>query len=242
MSKKISMDITDESFIELENLKKERHKSYGNIVSSMLRIMRKESDIKEDLISFAENRLRALYKELRLAKDFGRQHIYEKMQQYVDLLAFLENDDTLTLGVILSEISEKELKRIRLIDGTLMCPEDFVLLNENEAEESRFAIVIEVENSNFLVPHFVFFSEKSTRNCTVDDFSYICQLCAQKWPKFQEIIDNEDYTQCLNESEAHMVPRIEYFDIKERNDLNYSNPYAFPIGSQIVRDKQITPE
>lgn len=61
MSKKISMDITDESFIELENLKKERHKSYGNIVSSMLRIMRKESDIKEDLISFAENRLRALY-------------------------------------------------------------------------------------------------------------------------------------------------------------------------------------
>lgn len=249
MSKKISMDITDESFIELENLKKERHKSYGNIVSSMLRIMRKESDIKEDLISFAENRLRALYKELRLAKDFGRQHIYEKMQQYVDLLAFLENDDTLTLGVILSEISEKELKRIRLIDGTLMCPEDFVLLNENEAEESRFAIVIEVENSNFLVPHFVFFSEKSTRNCTVDDFSYICQLCAQKWPKFQEIIDtakktigNEDYTQCLNEPEVHMVPRIEYFDIKERNDLNYSNPYAFPIGSQIVRDKQITPE
>ena len=44
MSKKISMDITDESFIELENLKKERHKSYGSIVNSMLRILRKESD------------------------------------------------------------------------------------------------------------------------------------------------------------------------------------------------------
>lgn len=115
MSKKISMDITDESFIELENWKKERHKSYGNIVSSMLHIMRKESDIKEELISFTENRLRALYKELSLSKDFGRQHIYEKMQQYVDLLAFSKNDDTLTLSAILSEISEKELKRTRLM-------------------------------------------------------------------------------------------------------------------------------
>lgn len=244
MSKKICMDITDESFIELETLKKERHKSYGNIVSSILHIMPKESDIKEELISFTENRLRALYKELSLSKDFGRQHIYEKMQQYVDLLAFLKNDDTLTLSAILSEISEKELKRTRLIDGTLICPEDFILLNENEAEESHFVIVIEVENTKFLAPHFVFFSEKSTRNCTADDFSYICQLCAQKWPQFQKIIDtakrpigNKDYTECLNEFEVRMAPRIEYFDIKEKNDLNYSNPYTSPIGCQIVRDK-----
>ena len=133
MSKKISMDITDESFFELENWKKERHKSYGNIMDSMLRILRKDSDIKEELIFFTQNRLRTLYKELRLSNEFGKQKIYDKMQQYVDFWAFWECDDTLTLGAILSEISEKELKRIKLIDGTLTYPADFVLLNENEA-------------------------------------------------------------------------------------------------------------
>lgn len=244
MSKKISMDINDESFFELENWKKERRKSYGNIVDSMLRILRKDSDIKEELIFFTQNRLRTLYKELRLSNEFGKQKIYDKMQQYVDFWAFWECDDTITLGAILSEISEKELKRIKLIDGTLTYPVDFVLLNENEAEESHFVIVVEVGNTSFSVPHFVYFSGKSTRDCTSDDFSHICQLCTQKWPKFQSIIDtakkpiwSKDYTQCLNESEVRIAPQIGYFDIKAKNDLNYSKLYKPPMGVQIVRDK-----
>lgn len=242
-SRKISMDITEENFENLETLKKEYRKSYGNIVNSMLRILRKESDIKEELIFFAQNRLRALHKELRTSENFETRKIFDKMQEYVELLAFLENDDSLTLGAILSDLSgsESQLKRIKIMNGILTYPEDFMLLNENEAEISPFVIIIEVANARFSVPHFVYFSPISTRELTPDNLSYINQLCVEKWSYFQEIVDtakkpifDENYN-CLNEAEMQIAPRIGYFDVKPKKASDFSKLCASPMGVQIVQ-------
>ena len=241
MSKKISIDLSDENIETLERWKTERQMPYGTTINLLLRILCRSSDIKDELITICKSRIRALYSEMDLAGDLEYQKLFNKSLQYLDILSFVTGDTQIS---VTSVLAEKQMKKIRLADGVLVYPEDFILLNESSAQQYRYVSVVEVRNAPFSVPHFIFFSGKDAKDYTDTDTHYIEQLCAQKWPRFQEIIgsakrpiyDPDKPFVCLNSAEMRVAPQIGHFSIRATFDPSYSSLYAAPMGIKIVRD------
>lgn len=243
MSKKISVDLTDENFEAIDNFKVTRQMPYSTFINLLIRIACKSTDMKEELITICKTRIRAIYADMDKVGNYEFQKLYNKSLQYLDLLSVLTDDKQLSVTNILNE---KQMKKIRLADGYLIYPsEDFILLNESASQTYCNVCIIEVRNAKFEVPHFIYFSEGTTSTYKTADITYIKQLCVQKWPRFQEIVDTEkrpvydpdDPFRCLNDDEMRDSPQIGYFGIRATNDPGYSSLYEPPYGIKIVRDR-----
>ena len=64
MTRKISVDLTDENFEALDKFKESRNMPYSIIINRLLRILCKSPDIKEELITICKSRIRTLYAEM----------------------------------------------------------------------------------------------------------------------------------------------------------------------------------
>ena len=242
MSKKISVDLTDENFETLDHWKEDHKMPYSTVMNLLLRILCRSSDVKEELITICKSRIRSLYSQMDQAGDFEYQELFNKASWYLDILSFITNDPQLSVTSILSET---QMKKIRLADGTLIYPENCILLNGDSARLYRHVSIVEVRNASFSVPHFIYFSDKEANRYTDTDTAYIEQLCAEKWPRFQEIINTAKHPiydpanplVCLNDLEMHSSPQIGHFGIRANNDPSFSNLYAAPMGIIIVRDQ-----
>lgn len=241
MTRKISVDLTDENFEALDKFKESRNMPYSIIINRLLRILCKSPDIKEELITICKSRIRTLYAEMDQVGTFECQKFYNKSAQYMEILSFLTQNPQITVSSILDEA---QMKKIRLVDGYLIYPENFILLNESAAQNYRNVCIVEVRNAQFPVPHFIYFSGNTPAHYTDADTTYINQLCVQKWPRFQEIADTakrpiydpDNPMRCLNDAEMRTAPQIGYFGIIATNDPNYSDLYAAPYNIKIIRD------
>ena len=215
---------------------------YSTVINLLLRVLCRSSDVKEELITICKSRIRALYSQMDQAGDFEYQELFNKSSWYLDILSFVTNDPQLT---VTSVLSEKQMKKIRLADGILIYPEDCILLNDGFAKLYRYVSIVEVRNAKFPVPHFIYFSDKEVNRYTDADTTYIEQLCAEKWPRFQEIIhtakqpiyDPANPLVCLNDLEMRSAPQIGHFGIRANNDPSFSSLYAAPMGIIIIRDQ-----
>ena len=243
MSKKISVDLSDENFEALDNFKEAHQMPYSTTINLLLRILCKSADIKDELITICKTRIRAIYADMEQAGEFEYQKLFNKSCQYLNILSFLTQDSHISVTKVLDE---KQMKKIRLADGYLTYPDDFILLNESAAQSYRYVCIVEVRNSKFAVPDFIYFSGNDTKHYTDNDISYIKQLCCQKWPRFQEIVETERHPiydpenplRCLNDEEMRISPQIGYFGIMATNDPNYSSLYAAPFNIKIIRDER----
>ena len=155
MTRKISVDLTDENFEALDKFKESRNMPYSIIINRLLRILCKSPDIKEELITICKSRIRTLYAEMDQVGTFECQKFYNKSTQYMEILSFLTQNPQITVSSILDEA---QMKKIRLVDGYLIYPENFILLNESAAQNYRNVCIVEVRNAQFPVPHFIYFS------------------------------------------------------------------------------------
>ena len=64
MSRKISVDLSDENFEALDKFRESRNMPYSIIINRLLRILCKSPDIKDELITICKSRIRALYAEI----------------------------------------------------------------------------------------------------------------------------------------------------------------------------------
>ena len=155
MARKISVDLTDENFEALDKFKESRNMPYSIIINRLLRILCKSPDIKDELITICKSRIRALYAEMDQVGTFECQKLYNKSAQYMEILSFLTQNPQITVSSILDEA---QTKKIRLVDGYLIYPENFILLNESAAQTYRNVCIVGVRNAQFPVPHFIYFS------------------------------------------------------------------------------------
>ena len=176
MARKISVDLTDENFEALDKFKESRNMPYSIIINRLLRILCKSPDIKDELITICKSRIRALYAEMDQVGTFECQKLYNKSAQYMEILSFLTQNPQITVSSILDEA---QMKKIRLVDGYLMYPENFILLNESAAQTYRNVCIVEVRNAQFPVPHFIYFSGNNPSHYTDADTTYINQLCVR---------------------------------------------------------------
>ena len=93
---------------------------------------------------------------------FHRAPLVQERDSYMEILRLLN-------GGIYETHEEKDeeptMKKIKLADGYLIIPSDWIIVNPERAEHCRYAAVLECRNSaKYGVPHFIYFN----------DFRYAC--------------------------------------------------------------------
>lgn len=139
---------------------------------------------------------------------------------------------------------ESSMTKIRLQNGYLIIPKDWIVVNENAAENSRYAFVMECRNHiKYGVPHFIYLSNE--KNYSNDMEKHFRELCRMKWNKFIEIEelekknklvpDPDNPKEYLNTKEYLAAPIMGFFPIEEQGETLRLDGEEPPFGAMIVR-------
>ena len=244
MGKKLSFDLTDENTKTLEAIKADQHTPFGQTLNSLVELFcRIPADVNGELLDFCKSKIQELYEEMDRAGEYEAQALMNKSQTYQNLAMFLNHGFRISIN---SSESKPKMQKIEMLNGCLICPSDYIILNRDAAEYCDYASVVEVRNAKFGVPHFVYFHLKDANDYTDSDYKMIEESCVREWPRFQEIIDSlveaipdpdaDNKWQYLNEKEVNESPQIGHFSIYIQGDPRYPSNYKPPMGTKIIRN------
>lgn len=247
---KLTIDLSDCNKEILEKIKTERRMPYGNTINSLIDAFCEiPESVKKELLTFIKTRIKALYKEMDVAEDFLFRDLAMQSEAYIEIATFLNDGRRISIESI---ESEPTLTKYPVRNGILICPDDWIVLNPEQADVMMYAGVVECRNSenfgkeNFgeKIPHFVFFSNKKYAK-EYDNYytDHINKLCVQMWPNFQKVIesqvepidDPERPGYQLNAEEWMKAPTIGHFSVYEHGDPIYGTKYEPPAGARIIR-------
>jgi hypothetical protein len=236
---KLTIDLTQENRETLEKIKSEQRIPYGSTINELIHTFGSIPDsIKKEMISFIKQKMQTLYKEMDTAGVLQLEELNHKSQSYAAIAAFLNNGKKVTIDKATS------LKKIPILDGFLLCPENWIIVNPDAAENSLYACVIECRNSaKYGVPHFVVFTQRQyVKDYSAEDENYIFHLCSLAYPKFKEIlkmqvkpIEDPDHPGLLLNADLWLnAPTIGIFDIYVNGDPKFGPDYEPIYGARIV--------
>lgn len=252
MSVKRTIDIHDANDEVLEMYKTERGMGYGTFVNGLIHtVCLRPEKVKLEMLSFIKQRLHLLYRQMDQADKFEAAQLMEEAQAYRDFAKYL-NDG---IDVDIDEANKEPImERIPMMNSYIIVPDDWIILNRDEAEQCEYALVVEVRQGKKTrqIPHFVFFHNLESSNQYDKTFcDMVNRKCAQAYPEFQEFIDWEndhpdmelkpdpDHPgQFLNAEDVLYGPQIGHFHVYVQGDRAYGN-YEPPYGVRIVRTKEV---
>lgn len=130
-----------------------------------------------------------------------------------------------------------EYRKIKLQNGYLVVPENFVVLEKSVTEKADYAGVVEEKNGN--VPHYVFLSEIPVSEYTAEDEERIYALCGEVNPEVISLREQEIDLQydangnILNATEWQLAPRFGAFVIPE-----VASEEELYLGTGIIRKER----
>lgn len=239
---KLTIDLTEKNRETLDKIKTDQRSSYGTTINELIEVFfNTPESVKKELVEFIIQKLKQLYKQMDTTDDFNFKEISEKTQAYINIAALFNNRKSLSANEIDSAVT---LRKIPMKNGFLICPEEWIIVNPEEAKDSEYACVLECRNSSkYGIPHFLIFS-----NCeTVKSYSQlyeesIYRKCCSAYPKFSEILemqvtpidDPDNPGLILNTDEWIGAPNIGLFDVYIQDDPKYGIKYNPPFGARIV--------
>lgn len=129
------------------------------------------------------------------------------------------------------------MKEFSLANGCLIVPADWIVVNEEQAQDSRYAAVLEYwGNSECQIPYFIcLYDEKKGNN----DFSEqqkkdFYAKCIEKYPEVKTALDESNVNQPLSNSDREKKG-FGIFCIPDANDCPSDKA---PYGAVIVREKK----
>lgn len=236
-SHKFSVDVGGENKIALDILSENMKMKYGPTINLLISgICRLHPNVKRELLEFCQTQYISASETQVHAGVMENKELEEQKAQYLTL-AKLIND-----GNHLSVQSSDRMRKVKLKDGYLIIPSNWIVLNEDEGNKYAYAGVVECRNSGlYNVPHFVFLNEYKY-GCDYNEelYEYVHSMCIKAWPSFEDIIKKQvkpipnplkhgDY---LNVKEFLEAPTIGHFHLPESNETN--NPVC---GAVIIRTK-----
>lgn len=246
-SNKLTFDLTAENKAILEKLNSSTSIPYGRLINLLINEVCNMMDPIHDIMQSA---LMHLYgqakKSLAQAKknddEYHRFELERELKSISNLLMFISDD--------FSEPSEdrpREMKKIALADGYLVIPKDWIVANEEQAQYSHNAVVIECQGDRDApIPHFIYlFDGKSANDLSDRQEKDFYSKCIEKWPGFRAILaesnanqpiqDPDDPLRYLNADEYLRKIKIGIFYIDDAGDYPTGDP---PYGAVIVRSKK----
>lgn len=240
---KFSFDVNADNKEVLDDLTANYMLKYGPMLNKIIgTFCRMPDSIKNVIEKACLTEYKRISAELEKTPDeFHRKPLEQERESYLEILKLI-NDG---IYVIPEEDNEANvMKKIKLADGYLVIPSNWIVVNPERAENCRYAAVLECRNSaKYGVPHFIYLNNYKYGNEYTNDMEeQFYSLCRKTWPRFSEIEelnkknqpvpDPENKGHYLN-TEAYLnAPIIGLFSIDEQGD----NPTGeYPYGAMIVR-------
>lgn len=193
-------------------------------------------EVKNSFLEFCLTQCKKISELQKNEGQIGKAFLEEQKKEYLEIAKLINE------GIELQIKEEKTIKRVKLKDGYLEIPSEWIVLNESDSDLYSYAGVIECRNSaHYNVPHFVFLNEhKYACDYTDDLYEKVHKMCIEVWPDFKEIIKKQvkpvpDPTtpgNYLNLDEFMAAPTIGHFHLPLNTETK--NPVC---GAQIVHTK-----
>lgn len=238
--KKLSIDLKNENQIKLEKIKKESRSPYGSTINSLIKTFCDlPEEIRADMTTFCEYKIQSLCKQMNIAKGYELERTTLLTEKYIDIITFFSGT-TVSLEAI---VSKPKMNTIAIKGGTIIFPDDWIVINPNAAKFFTNAGVVECrEACGLRAPHFLFFTNE-TKKFSREEIERINMLCAKASPVFEKILklqvhlveDPDRPGKYLNEKEFLASPQIGHFFLYEQDDPSYPSEYEPPYGARIIR-------
>lgn len=240
---KFSLNISGENKKTLDDLTANYMLKYGPMINRIIgTFCRMPKSIRKVIEKACLSEYKKISAELEKTPDsFHRQSLEQERESYLQILKLINNG----IYTIPNEDSkDNAMKKVKLEDGYLIIPTDWIVVNPEQAENCRYAAVLECRNyERYGVPHFIYLHNDRIRNEFTDSMEEeFCELCRKAWDKFPEIEelnkknklvpDPEHKDQYLNAEAYLSAPIIGIFNIEEQGENPFNDP---PYGAKIVR-------
>jgi len=246
VKRKLSIDLTPENRQTLEEIKKTYGIPYGDTINTILTaVLAQSPESSASLLGFLKSEMRTISAKLNVTGAYGNEQLKQQYNEYGILARCFNDWKYLTPRDL---CSKEKLQKIRIKNGLLICPEDWIILNPEEAREKEYAGVVECNNSSFYhIPHFVWFRESpSVTDITLEEKESVKKMCVQKWPHFKDIIqkqvtlvsDSEYPGNYKNLDEWMRSPEIGLFTILADDNPLYDAEKKPPFGAKIIKNKK----
>lgn len=110
------------------------------------------------------------------------------------------------------------------------------------ARQCYYAGVVECRRADYQMPHFLFFTNKTSREYDDKLYKEVNEACCKALSGFRDIlsrqvkpIDDANGHQ-LNYEERDAAPTLGYFALYEQGDPKLPPDFKFPMGTMIVHD------
>lgn len=222
---RVSFEIHEENARKLELLTKNKNIKLTTVINNLLCFfLEMPEDLTVSFNSFISTSITSLDETNQNSQDFNR-NILTKEIEGLKLMYTLINKGA----------NYETEHTLRISNGILLIPHEWIIVNPEVAAESSCAIVLECRNGNKLkLPHFVYLTNDPNVINDQAELTEFKELCSAKWPQFKEkILDrqitpkyDDDYY-ITNLHEWQLSPAIGFFDID-----------AIPIESIEERNKK----
>lgn len=240
---KLSIDLKPENRKILQELKNERGWPYGTTINTLISTFCDIPEkVSQEMLDVIEVKLKELYKRLDKAEAFETQALIREREVYNSMATFFNKGLTVSAETI---EQTPTMQKIQIKDSYLVIPNDWIVLNPEDADDAYYAGVIEVRHhEKYGVPYMVvLLKEKHFYTYAKNHEEWIYARCQQAWEGFANILSMQvkpvdDPTRPgykLNEAEWAAAPNIYYYDIYVNDDRKYGRRYKTPYGAQIVR-------
>lgn len=256
LRKKVSFDLDFENEFFLNSLKKQNGIQTGKCINDLLRIFSTipasstNPSAQDELLQFCKYSIKNLYDQLDCCESSEERDLYQKVYIFRTLAKYLNNGREIQKSDLNSLTN---MHKIDLLNGYIIIPKDFIVLNEENSIKYQNAIIIECRNrEKYNIPNFIFFTNMRSIEELDDSIMILIQeKCIKKWPQFADVIskqvdpiyDANSPFLPLNLTEWNNAPNIGYFWVFAHGDQMLKNPYQKnPYGIQLYHNQSLKKE
>ncbi|MBO4678873.1 MAG: hypothetical protein J5626_04320 [Lachnospiraceae bacterium] len=194
--KKFSIMTDKETFDKLEEISKLLSVPVSTLSAQALSaIINLDDNVRKEIMGTLESHIDKLTVDNHSGSPFEAKKSRAQISNVQSLIYFFG----------LGRMWERPKKRpnmtsLKIKNGTVIFPDDWIVLNKESAEKHEFAGVVECRHhEKYNMPHFLYLCDYKY-GCDYPDYfeEMIVKLCVEAYPEFQKIVDLQ--------GQAHLVP------------------------------------
>lgn len=232
---KLSVDLTEKNKETLERVNEQTKIPYGSIINGIIEsFFDMPDDMYEIFRKFIITKIRNIHIMMEGAGCFEEQRLLKEKKYYTRIADYLDID----YEIIGDKKDVYSMKTIPMNNGLLICPNNWIIVNPEKAEESSYASVIECRNADkFGIPHLLIFSNyESVKDYDEMYKNEIFKMCCKVYPKFDDILKMQiKLIQNINEDEWIKAPIIGFYDVHIQENNNNTLEYELAGKAYILR-------
>ena len=238
--KKISIDFNLDNYEKLTSYGENYGLSNSVIVNFLIEnFLDLDSNLKQGLSTYVYKKKNNLENSLFECSGFEKVQVKKEIQILENLIMFFTDgkgykEEECTMN------NNQHMQKVKMKNGYLVCPEDWIVVNNHNPLGCEYAGVVETKNgAKYNVPHFVFFFPAEINNMTELDIERVNDKCIDAYYDFKRILGMEvspafDKNHKLLNAEAWMnSPHPGYFPIPV-----YGGSDSYLYGAMVVRNEK----